>query len=567
MQLYLIILTYFVCIHTKRVEYDWFLQYKHVNPDGLYERRVISINNQWPPVPVRLQINDTLVLNVYNQLNEPTVIHSHGILQNNGSHLYDGAVMVTQCPISPHSNFTYVFPVTQAGTFWMHSHFKVQYMDGLRVPLIVYDPDEPMEYDQDEIVTVSEWYHQDTYLNLEKYMHRDNLEGIEPIPQSGLINDNRQTYFQFRANKTYRLRLINMSGMASFRIYLEDHTMEIIELDGVLTQPTLTSSVYLSAGQRMSVLIETKQTTEFNYYLHADMDPDMFDTLPDDLLLNITAPVYYDTHHDTFKRVTTKTEYAKEDILIPPWKHTDVLIPDLQINMTMDFMVNTDGLNHGVINTIPYLPPLVPTLHTLLTMGDLAKNTKVYGPQSQAYVFQLNQVIEIVLNNLDDGMHPFHLHGHVFQVIARGEGIYYVNQTIHSSYPTVRDTITVPANGYLILRFKADNPGVWFFHCHVDWHLPAGLAATFITAPELVQQQTRLPSSFDRLCHDAHLPSRGNAAGREGLDLKGVPDGIRPVVKTEMLWAGWIATFFGFSSILWHVWTNDDDDDDGLIVP
>ena len=162
-----------------------------------------------------------------------------------------------------------------------------------------------------------------------------------------------------------------------------------------------------------------------------------------------------------------------------------------------------------------------------------------------------------------------HLHGHVFQVIARGEGVY-GNQTIHDPiYPTVRDTITVPANGYLILRFKADNPGVWFFHCHVDWHLPAGLAATFITAPELVQQQTRLPSSFDHLCHDANMPSRGNAAGKEGLDLEGAPDGIRPVVKEKMFLAGWMATLVGLSSILWHVWVDHEEkeEDYGLIVP
>lgn len=55
-------------------------------------------------------------------------------------------------------------------------------MDGLRVPLIVYDKDEPFKYDEDEIITVSDWYHEDSYTNLEQYMNKENLEGVEPIP-------------------------------------------------------------------------------------------------------------------------------------------------------------------------------------------------------------------------------------------------------------------------------------------------------------------------------------------------------------------------------------------------
>ncbi|OAD04717.1 multicopper oxidase, partial [Mucor lusitanicus CBS 277.49] len=69
----------------------WHLGYKHVNPDGLHQRRVISINDQWPPAPVKLNINDTLVIHVHNKLNEPTVIHAHGINQNNRTNIYDGA--------------------------------------------------------------------------------------------------------------------------------------------------------------------------------------------------------------------------------------------------------------------------------------------------------------------------------------------------------------------------------------------------------------------------------------------------------------------------------------------
>jgi L-ascorbate oxidase len=42
--------------------------------------------------------------------------------------------------------------------------------------------------------------------------------------------------------------------------------------------------------------------------------------------------------------------------------------------------------------------------------------------------------------------------------------------------PPIKDTVTVPAGGYTIIRFVADNPGAWFFHCHLDFHLVLGLA-------------------------------------------------------------------------------------------
>ncbi|KAL7325774.1 ferroxidase fet3 [Mucor circinelloides] len=554
----------------ERVVYDWRLEYKNVNPDGLHERRVISINDQWPPAPVKLNINDTLVIHVHNKLNEPTVIHAHGINQNNRTNIYDGAGMVTQCPIPPNYDFTYEFPVTQAGTFWIHSHFKVQYMDGLRVPLIVYDPNEPFKYDRDEIITVSDWYHEDSYTNLEQYMNEDNLDGVEPIPQSGLINDHVNATFHFKPGKTYRLRIINMSGIATFGVSIDDHEMEVIEVDGVRTQAKHARSVYMAAGQRVSVLVKTKNTTDMNYRLHANMAPVMFDYIPDNLQMNVEAPIYYDQEKPFAPRddpSLKKGDY--DDAFTPPLIEAPALKVDRQINFTIDFMENTDGLNHGVINGIPYLTPLVPSLHTLLSIGEYANNTAVYGPQSITHMFELNEVIELVINNLDDGPHPFHLHGHAFQVIARGSGIY-SNQTIDiPSNPTYRDTIGVPSEGFVVIRFRADNPGVWFFHCHVDWHLPAGLAATFITAPELAQETMTLPQEWIDMCVAAGQPGTGNAAGKDGLDLDGAPDGVRPIQSTLMM-SALIATLVGMSTVIWHVWVDpgsdeDEDEDDEQI--
>lgn len=80
----------------------------------------------------------------------------------------------------------------------------------------------------------------------------------------------------------------------------------------------------------------------------------------------------------------------------------------------------------------------------------------------------------------DTGFHPFHLHGHEFQVVNKAMD-YLSNDTelnppIDESQvnPVRRDTVTVPPGGSTTIRWRADNPGAWLFHCHVDWHHTQG---------------------------------------------------------------------------------------------
>lgn len=51
---------------------------------------------------------------------------------------------MNQCPIAANSSYLYNFiPTGQAGTFWYHSHLATQYCDGLRGPIVIYDPEDP----------------------------------------------------------------------------------------------------------------------------------------------------------------------------------------------------------------------------------------------------------------------------------------------------------------------------------------------------------------------------------------------------------------------------------------
>lgn len=80
--------------------------------------------------------------------------------------------------------------------------------------------------------------------------------------------------------------------------------------------------------------------------------------------------------------------------------------------------------------------------------------------------------------------HPFHLHGGCYCLLEQGTGTQWLNGG-NSAYknstkkPICIDVITVPPGGYAIVRFIADNPGVWFFHCHIEPHMHTGMQGMF----------------------------------------------------------------------------------------
>jgi len=548
------------CVRAANVTLNWDITYTTGNPDGLFERRVIGVNGAWPPPPINVTINDTLIINTHNSLDVPTSLHAHGMFQN-GTAYYDGPVGVTECGIPPGGNFTYAIPITQKGTFWIHSHYRGQYMDGLRAPLILHDPTPPYQYDEELVVTMNDWYHAQSETGLSTFLNVYNPTGAEPVPQSGLINNNANTTFNFVAGKTYRLRLINMSALAMFYFSIDNHTMDVIEVEGVDTQRKTINNIFLSAAQRYSVLVTAKNDTSLNYYMHADMNPAMFDKVPEDLALNITAPIIYNPSAPFApSQDTASSDFLDTDLV--PLVVEGLASVDHHYPMAFDFQVYTDGINHGAFNHNPYLMPKTPTLLTALTIGDqYINNTDVYGPQGHAIIAPHMSVMEFAVNNLDSGAHPFHLHGHVFQVVARGDGVYNasanpVNET--QANPVRRDTVHVPAESYAVIRWRADNPAVWFFHCHVEWHLESGLAAQIIEGPEVMAQRVKPPQALYDNCKALGWSTSGNAAGKEALDLSGAPsgitipyDGFTAKGKGAMA-ACIISALIGMGTIIWY---------------
>ncbi|KAJ1989181.1 ferroxidase fet3 [Coemansia umbellata] len=545
---------------SKDVTYYWDITYVQANPDGLKERQVIGVNNQWPPPPLHVSLNDTLVIEARNSLDTPTTLHAHGMYQNTTNY-YDGPYMVTQCGIPVGSNMTYRIPITQIGTYWIHSHYGPQYVDGIRAPLILHNPDEPYTYDEEFIVTLADWYHDQASDLLKEFLSWRNPGGAEPVPNSALIMGSSTATLKFEPGKTYRLRLINMSALAMFHFSIEGHSMRVIEVDGIYTEETEVGNVVLAAAQRTSVLVTALNSTANNYIFHADMDTDMFDNIPKALNYNSTGLIQY-TEGAEIKRDDTVDWSPFNDIDLVPLIDPPALGFDITFNLDVFFNQYTDALNHGTFNNITYVMPKVPSMFTALSMGNDSMNPTVYGRQTNAHVVGHLQDVQIVISNYDAGTHPFHLHGHHFQLIERGPIPYDPTYNPRSNKPISRDTVSIPSMEYVIIRFNANNPGTWLLHCHIEWHIEGGLNMVIIEAPDVMQQRISVPQEIYDQCKQAGIPTKGNAAGRSGLDLTGAPDGPNPyplgwTKKAKGAMAGCVlSALVGFATIFWYGWSS-----------
>lgn len=528
----------------KTVTYDFNLTWVTANPDGLANRKVVGINGQWPLPIIEVDKGDQLVVNMHNALDRSATIHFHGMFQN-GSSSMDGPSMVTQCPVLPGLDFTYNFTITQSGTYWYHCHTDFCYPDGYRQALIIHDSEAPFhnDYVEEMTITMSDWYHSMTEDLAPQFLSLYNPTGKEPIPDAFLFNDTMNSSLAVKPNTTYLLRLINIGAFVSQYFYIEDHTFRIVEIDGVYTDPVEADTLLISVAQRYSVLLTTKNTTDKNYPIVTVADSVLLDKIPSNLQLNNTNWLEYNAaadHPQANITVSLASDLIPfDDITLVPSDHMPLLPdPDHEIEVTVQMLNLDNGIGYAFLDNISYTAPKVPTLYTVLSAGELATNSEVYGEFTHAMVLEHNQVVQIVLNNGDTGAHPFHLHGHNFQVIDRapsygatfydylaGDPIPY-DPSNHSAFPAIparRDTLILPPQGYFVIRFVADNPGVWFFHCHIDWHLSQGLGMVMIEAPTQLQEQLHIPQQHYDTCQAAGIPVTGNAAANNEsfLDLSG----------------------------------------------
>lgn len=471
-----------------------------LSPDG-FARDTVVAESVYPGPLIVGNMGDNFRINVTDQLSDgnmlkSTSIHWHGLFQHN-TNQYDGAAFVNQCPIAPNNSFLYDFSVPgQAGTFWYHSHLSTQYCDGLRGPLVIYDPNDPHAslYDIDDestIITLSDWYHEFA-----------PSAGLVPTSDATLINglgryvdgpSSPLAVVNVTSGKRYRFRLISISCDPNFVFSIDGHNLTVIESDGINTQPLVVDSIQIYASQRYSIILEANQTVG-NYWIRAQPN---LGTTSFDGGLNMAILRYAGADvADPTTNQTTSVIPLNETSVHPL---ASLTVPGTPQRGGADILINLDVIFNATlleftVNNVPFSPPTVPVLLQILSgaqqASDLLPTGSVYGLES-------NKSVEISIpGGAVGGGHPIHLHGHAFDVIrSAGSTSYnYVN-------PIRRDTVNIGTTGdNVTIRFQTDNPGPWFLHCHIDWHLEAGFAVVMAEGVTETNTTDVVKADWNNLC-------------------------------------------------------------------
>ncbi|XP_062011342.1 laccase-17-like [Rosa rugosa] len=358
-----------------------------------------------------------------------------------------------------------------------------------------------------------------------------------------------------QAGKTYLLRLINAALNDELFFSIANHTLKVVETDAVYVKPFDTNTILIAPGQTTNVLLKTKpnfpnatflmtarpyvtglgtfdnstlagileyETTAFHSNLPLNKLPLHKPTLP---VLNDTS--FATKFASKLRSLNTpqfpanvpqkvdKRFFFTIGLGTSPCSHQQHNNQTCQgpngtmfaasINNVSFTMPNTallqshfSGQSKGVYSPDFPISPLTPFNYT----GAQLNNTNV-GNGTKLMVLPFNTSVELVLQDtsiLGAESHPLHLHGFNFFVVGQGFGNFDQNKDpkkFNLLDPVERNTVGVPSGGWVAIRFLADNPGVWFMHCHLEIHTSWGLKMAWVVLDGKFPNQKLLPPPSD----------------------------------------------------------------------
>ncbi|CAG8492805.1 9033_t:CDS:2 [Dentiscutata erythropus] len=435
-------------------------------PDG-YSSAVSLVNSQYPGPILQAYKGDTFSITVENDLPVETSFHWHGMFQR-GTSWFDGVPAVSECTIAPGSSLTYEFSTEgQVGTYWWHSHYMAQYIDGLLGPMIIHDSEDPnlKDYDYDYV----------------------------PIPDSGLISGKGQysdknselATYKVQKGKKYRFRVVNTGAYAFYTFSIDGHKMKVIEVEGTYVEPFEVTTLPLHIAQRYSVIVEADQD-EKDYWIRATMSSECLPS--DNLTINHDSKINYNvtailSYEGSSSGGSPDSQAYTDDVtpcrnldskLIKPLTANPPKDATQSISYTVSFGASPEGVVEALMNNSTYVPDYNnPTTQKIMT-----ENMEVKDLSSSQNAVGLND---------DKGVAEI--------VVWNGTGTTYDKSSLNTDNPPIRDTTVVPSWGWSVIRFNIDNPGVWVFHCHIEWHIQIGMLAQLVELPDQLKSQ-KLPDSI-----------------------------------------------------------------------
>lgn len=497
-------------------------------------RTATTINGGIPGPTLRWRQGDEVTIHVANGLSQSTSIHWHGIVL---PWQMDGVPGLSFDGVAPGSSFTYRFGLRQAGTYWYHSHTGFQEQLGHYGALII-DPiePEPHRYDRDYVVMLSDWTDEDpmrVFARLKKASHyynyqRRTLDDIRTeIREQGLAQyrQDRRMWAQMRmsdrdlsdvtgATYTYlmngatpasnwtalfnrgeriRLRFINSSAMTLFDVRIPGLEMTVIAADGQNVEPVTIDEFRIGVAETYDVLVSPTHDVAYSIFAQAiDRYGFALGTLTPDASLATQIPQL-----DALP-VLTMADMGMAQMSMGGMTHADMGHTEMGHAQAHDVpSVDADTSNPGI--DMRAMNPqtrfgdpgagLRDRSWRVLTYSQLGRPQPHPAPDRELELhltgsmsrymwsfdgirfsdaepigLRLGENVRITLINDTMMHHPIHLHGMWSDLETNAAG------------DTVRKhTIVVQPGQQVHYRVAADALGPWAYHCHLLYHMEAGM--------------------------------------------------------------------------------------------
>lgn len=407
-----------------------------------------------------------------------------------------------------------------------------------------------MNYDVDlGPVLITDHYHKTAFSQVQlEYL------GRPPAPDSMLMNgrgvyyccpkldplcvgNSTHTEFQFSAGMTYKMSIVNTGVSTHMTFWIDDHDFYVVGNDFVPIQPYKSSILNIAIGQRYDIIVhanaDTARLQQTDFWIHtrdcsiggarSELGIIRYNssstTVPwtpppsqtqvcygclDELSTNlkpivkrnVTPPTNMNYETDSFKvsLVGYPDEFDK-DSLMHKWvlKDSSLYVDWLQPSLSLIKIASQRN----------WSTPKFPRGYEPVVL-DYVQGSWVYFLIEGKFTESLDNSTRTIYKKQAPVAHPIHLHGHDFVVLATGTTEYNSTEIkLDLNNPPRRDVALLPVNGYLIIAFKIDNPGIWLMHCHLAWHASGGLGLQFVESPDKIGplfQSSGIVPKFSETC-------------------------------------------------------------------
>ncbi|KAG6393601.1 hypothetical protein SASPL_147845 [Salvia splendens] len=507
----------------------------------------IVVNGKFPGPTLYAREDDTVIVRVVNHVTDNVTIHWHGVRQLRTGWA-DGPAYITQCPIQTGQSYVYNFTLTgQRGTLLWHAHINWQRatVHGAIVILprlgIPYPFPKP---DKEEIIILGEWWKAD----VESVINTAMQAGLPPnVSDAHTINglpgpspncSSSGYTFHVETGKTYLLRIVSAAVNEELFFKIAGHRLTVVEVDASYTKPFTTDTIFIGPGQTTTALLTADQP--IGKYVIA-ISPFMDTIVATDNqvatgslrysgaapLSGAGATVAVPARNAT--PITTAFEDGLRCLNSPEYPaavpggtdHSLLLAIGVGMNPCASCVNGTRLV--ADVNNVSFVMPATALLqaHYYNVSGVYTADfpaapvtpwnyTGVAAPANmgtatgtRVYRVGYNSSVQIVVQGtavIAPESHPMHLHGFNFYVVGKGIGNYdAVNDPKRFNLvdPVERNTISVPTGGWTAIRFRADNPGMWFLHCHLEVHTTWGLKMAILVENGKGPNESILPPPRD----------------------------------------------------------------------